>query len=70
MTSGTIGQWNVEKGSQIMPGNIIASIETDKAAVDFESTDEFKIVQILYPEGTSDLEVNTVIAIGADDDEE
>jgi len=53
-----------------MPGNIIASIETDKAAVDFESTDEFKIVQILYPEGTSDLEVNTVIAIGADDDEE
>jgi len=45
MEVGTIALWNAKEGDAIKPGQIIASIETDKAAVDFESTDDFIMVK-------------------------
>jgi len=47
METGTIASWNVKEGDLVKPGSILASIETDKAAVDFELTDEFYIAKLL-----------------------
>jgi len=69
METGSIGKWNIFPGSKVKPGNSIASIETDKTAVDFESTDSFILVKALYPEGQS-VTVGHVIAIAAEDQEE
>jgi len=70
MEVGTIALWNAKEGDAIKPGQIIASIETDKAAVDFESTDDFIMVKHIYPEGSSNLPVNCVIALAAEDEDE
>lgn len=36
MEKGNIAKWLKKEGDQFKPGDILASIETDKAAVDFE----------------------------------
>jgi pyruvate dehydrogenase E1 component beta subunit len=41
---------------------VIAEIETDKATMEVEATDEGTLGQILIPEGTNDVAVNTPIA--------
>src|SRR6202035_5813652 len=43
-------------------GDVIAEIETDKATMEVEATDEGTLGQILIPEGTADVAVNTPIA--------
>jgi len=70
METGAIAAWIAKEGTEVNPGDIIASIETDKAAVDFESTDNFIIVKHLYPEGTGGLNVNDMIALAAEDEDE
>ncbi len=41
-------------------GETIAGIETDKAVVDYEMTEDGYIARILKPEGTSDVEIGSV----------
>jgi pyruvate/2-oxoglutarate dehydrogenase complex dihydrolipoamide acyltransferase (E2) component len=36
------------------------SIETDKATMDFESTDEGFLAKLLVPSGTNDVKIQTV----------
>ena len=36
MEKGNIGSWTVKVGDKIAPGDVLCSIETDKATVDFE----------------------------------
>ena len=36
MEKGNIKSWNKKEGDQVAPGDVLASIETDKAVVDFE----------------------------------
>lgn len=36
MEKGNIGEWNVKVGDEIAPGDVLCSIETDKATIDFE----------------------------------
>ncbi len=40
MTEGKIVNWNVKEGQKISEGSSIALIETDKATIEFEMTDE------------------------------
>ena len=40
MTQGNIGSWQMEEGDEVVPGDVIAEIETDKATVDLEAQDE------------------------------
>jgi len=63
MEKGNIAKWRKKEGDKIKPGDVIAEVETDKATVDFECTEEGYLAKILYPEGTKDLNVNEVIAI-------
>src|SRR5258705_13698703 len=50
------------KGEPIKSGDVIAEIETDKATMEVEATDEGTLGRILIPEGTADVAVNTPIA--------
>jgi pyruvate dehydrogenase E2 component (dihydrolipoamide acetyltransferase) len=36
MEKGNISKWLKKEGDKVSPGDILASIETDKATVDFE----------------------------------
>ncbi len=63
MEEGTLARWLVKEGDTVAAGDIIAEIETDKATMEFEATDEGVLGRILVPEGTEGVKVNTPIAI-------
>ena len=48
----------------------MASIETDKASVDFEMQEEGYIAKLLFPDGTKDIPLGTPIAIVVDEKED
>ncbi|MFZ8941366.1 MAG: biotin/lipoyl-containing protein, partial [Gemmobacter sp.] len=62
MEEGTLAKWLVAPGATVKAGQIIAEIETDKATMEFEAVDEGVIAEILVPEGTQGVKVNTPIA--------
>lgn len=64
MNAGTISQWQKQVGDSFSAGDVLCTIETDKAAVDFEAQDEGVLAKILR-EGTTaqDLPVGTPICI-------
>jgi pyruvate dehydrogenase E1 component beta subunit len=62
MEEGKLAKWLVKEGDTIKSGTILAEIETDKATMEFEAVDEGKIGQILIPEGTEGVKVNSPIA--------
>jgi pyruvate dehydrogenase E2 component (dihydrolipoamide acetyltransferase) len=66
MERGNIQGWSVKVGDKVVAGDVIATIETDKAAVDFEMQDEGYVAQILYPAGSKDIAVGSPIAILVD----
>src|ERR1700755_435582 len=59
---GNLAKWLKKEGDTIKSGDVIAEIETDKATMEVEATDEGKLGKILIPEGTADVAVNTPIA--------
>jgi pyruvate dehydrogenase E1 component beta subunit len=62
MEKGNLAKWLKKEGETIKSGDVIAEIETDKATMEVEATDEGTLGQILIPEGTNDVAVNTPIA--------
>src|SRR5947209_11608542 len=62
MEKGNLSKWLKKEGETIKSGDVIAEIETDKATMEVEATDEGTLGQILVPEGTTDVAVNTPIA--------
>src|SRR4051812_18488304 len=62
MEKGNLSKWLKKEGEAIKSGDVIAEIETDKAAMEVEATDEGTLGKILIPEGTADVAVNTPIA--------
>lgn len=62
MEKGNLAKWLKKEGETIKSGDIIAEIETDKATMEVEATDEGTLGKILIPEGTADVAVNTPIA--------
>ncbi len=57
---GNIVEWTKKEGDEIKPGDVIASVETDKAVVDFEVNEEGFLAKILYPAGSKDVDLGTV----------
>jgi pyruvate dehydrogenase E1 component beta subunit len=70
MEKGNLAKWMKGEGDRIRSGDIIAEIETDKATMEVEATDEGTLGKILIPEGTADVAVNTPIAVILSDGEE
>ena len=62
MEKGNLSKWLKKEGEAIKSGDVIAEIETDKATMEVEPTDEGTLGKILIPEGTADVAVNTPIA--------
>src|SRR5512138_1635012 len=69
MTEGKLSKWLKAKGDAVKAGDILAEIETDKATMEVEAVDEGVLDQILVPEGTENVAVNTPIAVLRGDDE-
>jgi pyruvate dehydrogenase E1 component beta subunit len=70
MEKGNLAKWMKGEGDRIKSGDIIAEIETDKATMEVEATDEGTLGKILVPEGTADVAVNTPIAVILSDGED
>jgi len=63
MEEGKLAKWLKNVGDTVKSGDVIAEIETDKATMEVEAVDEGKLTQILVPEGTENVKVNTPIAV-------
>jgi pyruvate dehydrogenase E1 component beta subunit len=63
MEKGNLAKWHKKEGDAVKSGDVIAEIETDKATMEVEAVDEGTLGKILVPEGTTDVAVNTPIAM-------
>ncbi len=63
MTEGTLARWLKKEGDTIRAGDVIAEIETDKATMEVEATDEGVLGKILVADGTANVKVNDTIGI-------
>jgi pyruvate dehydrogenase E2 component (dihydrolipoamide acetyltransferase) len=53
MEEGVLSQWVKREGDQVRKGDVLAVIETDKAAMEMEAYDEGVLTRILVAEGTA-----------------
>jgi pyruvate/2-oxoglutarate dehydrogenase complex dihydrolipoamide acyltransferase (E2) component len=51
MESGSISKWNLKEGDRFEPGTSLCDVETDKAVVSFDATDEGYLAKILVGSG-------------------
>jgi len=63
MEKGNIQKWLKQVGDEVQPGDTLASVETDKAVVDFEMQDEGYVAKLLYPEGAKDVDLGKIVAV-------
>jgi len=70
MEEGKLAKWLVKEGDEVVSGDILAEIETDKATMEFEAVDEGTIGKIVVEEGSEGVKVGTVIAVLAADGED
>ena len=64
MEEGTVIRWLVEEGADVALGDAVAEIETDKAAVDFESPVAGVLLKVLVAEGTTVPVGETIAVVG------
>ncbi len=69
MEEGTLTKWHIKAGDSVSAGQVIAEIETDKATMEVEAVDEGEVLEILVPEGSENVKVNTPIARLAGEDD-
>ena len=70
MEMGTLAKWYIKEGQNVLAGDILADIETDKATIEFEAIEDGKITSLLVSEGTKNIPVNQAIAeLTTEDDE-
>ncbi len=62
MEEGVLAKWHIKAGDTVKAGDVIAEIETDKATMEVEAVDEGEVAEILVPEGSEGVKVNTPIA--------
>lgn len=63
MEQGTLAKWVKKEGDQIMEGDLIAEIETDKATMGLEASDEGYLAKILVAEKSTDIPLKTLLCI-------
>jgi len=68
MTEGKIVRWLKAEGDELVNGEVLAEIETDKATMEVEVVDEGTLHRILAPEGAV-VPVGAPIAVIAEEDE-
>ena len=63
MEEGTLSKWLIKEGDQVVSGDLIAEIETDKATMEVESIEDGTVGKLLVQEGEEGIKVNSPIAI-------
>jgi pyruvate dehydrogenase E2 component (dihydrolipoamide acetyltransferase) len=63
METGKISEWIKKEGDELVPGDAICGVETDKATVSFEVQDDGYLARIVVPEGTDNVEIGTLVAL-------
>ena len=63
MTEGNVASWLKNEGDPVQAGDILCEIETDKATMEVEATDEGTLGRIVVPAGTEGVAVNAVIGL-------
>ncbi|HEX6070256.1 MAG TPA: biotin/lipoyl-containing protein, partial [Longimicrobiaceae bacterium] len=61
MQFGTLLEWHVKPGDAVRRGDIVALVDTEKAAIEVEIFEDGIIEELLVPEGTR-VPVGTVLA--------
>ncbi|GAA5861744.1 hypothetical protein JCM1840_005249 [Sporobolomyces johnsonii] len=67
MTEGTVAEWKVEEGASFVAGDVLLTIETDKATIDVEAQDDGIMGKIGTPNGSAGIPVGKVIALLAEE---
>src|ERR1700753_2015015 len=70
MEKGNLAKWLKKEGEAVKTGDVIAEIETDKATMEYEAIEDGVLAKIVVPEGTSDVPVNQLIAVMAQEGED
>lgn len=65
MESGAISKWNLKEGDRFEPGTSLCDVETDKAVVSFDATDEGYLAKILV--GSGDVKVGQPLLVTVDE---
>mmetsp|Transcript_14270 Transcript_14270/g.57547 ORF Transcript_14270/g.57547 Transcript_14270/m.57547 type:complete len:509 (-) Transcript_14270:319-1845(-) len=63
METGVISEWTKAEGDEIKSGDVIASVETDKATIDFEVHEDGYLAKILVEAGKPDIAIGQPVAI-------
>lgn len=63
MESGSIISWEKSEGEHVAEGDLLAEVETDKATMGFECSDEGYLAKILVPAGTKDIPLGRLLCI-------
>ncbi|MEE8440393.1 MAG: dihydrolipoamide acetyltransferase family protein [Spirochaetia bacterium] len=64
MEEGTIVAWNKKEGSTISAGDLLCEVETDKATMDYESTQEGTLLKIIRGDGSTARVGETIAILG------
>ncbi|KAF5826934.1 single hybrid motif-containing protein [Dunaliella salina] len=67
MSQGNIVEWMKKPGDRVEAGEVFCEVETDKATVAWESTEEGYLAQILLPAGSKDIPINTPAMVVVED---
>jgi len=70
MEAGKIIEWNFKEGDEIIVGDYLCEVETDKATVGFEILDDCYLAKIILPEGSSNIPLGEHIAIVVEDEDD
>lgn len=63
MEAGTIVNWQKKEGDKVSEGELLAEIETDKATMGFESSEEGFLARILVPAGSANIPVGKLLCV-------
>ena len=69
MTEGTLVSWKKKVGDQVTAGEVLAEIETDKATMEWEATDDGVLKEIYVPEGGKVNVGDRIAFIGGEEEE-
>lgn len=64
MEEGTIAQWTKSEGDTVAAGDVLCEVETDKATMDYEATQEGTLLKIIVGAGSSAKVGDTIAVLG------
>ncbi|PAA68631.1 hypothetical protein BOX15_Mlig000634g1 [Macrostomum lignano] len=68
MEMGTIVSWEKKEGDYVKEGDLLAEIETDKATMGFEASEEGYLAKIFVPGGAKNIPLGSVLCVLAENE--